>query len=282
MSNIAIVTDSTCDLTKDLVQKHNITVVPLIVLFGEEQFLDDGESITLKEFYEKIKTFPTLPKTTQPSPGDFIKVYRKLLESNDSIISIHLSKKMSGTIASAEMAKKEFKDSDIEIIDSEVVHMPLGFMALEAVIMANEGKSKEEILKKINYIRTKLKILFVPSTLEYLKKGGRIGRSKALLASLLEIKPILTLKFGEVSPFKNTRRWNQAKNELIDSIESMSENPENLVISVSDSATKEEGDEMAERIKEKYNPKKIYRTDIGCVVGTHLGPGGIAISFYEE
>lgn len=280
--SIAIVTDSTADIPKELCEKYKITVVPLTVIFGEETFLDDGKDIPLEEFYKKLKTSEAFPTTTQPTPADFVRTYSELLKNNDSIISIHISKKMSGTIPSTEAAKKELSGKDIEVIDSEAVHMPCGFLVLKAAQLANEGKSKQEIINAVNDLKTKMKVLFVPSTLEYLKKGGRIGRAKALLASILEIKPILTIHLGEVSPYKNTRRWSQAKNELIDSMEKMTENGGNMIVSVGDSDFKDEGDEMAERIKNKFNPKQLLRVDIGCVVGAHLGPGGIGISFYEE
>jgi len=282
MSKIAIVTDSTSDMPKDIAKKLEITVVPLTVIFEKEGFLDDGKEITMDEFYKKIRSAKKLPTTTQPTPKDFIKVYSNILKEYDSIISIHISKKMSGTINSAELAKKELPGKDIEIIDTGYVHFPLGFIALKAGQLAQEGKSKQEILKNISDLQSKVKVLFIPSTLEYLKRGGRIGKAKGLIASILEIKPILTIHDGEVSQFKTTRRWNQAKSELIQSMKNIVKNPHNLIVSIGDSDAKEDAAEMEERIKGEFNPKKIYRVDIGVVVGTHLGPGGIAITFYEE
>lgn len=282
MSKIAIVTDSTSDMPKDIAKKLEITVVPLTVIFEKEVFLDDGKEITIDEFYKKIRSVKKLPTTTQPTPKDFIKLYSNILEEYDSIISIHISKKISGTINSAELAKKELPGKDIEIIDTGFVHFPLGFIALKAGQLAQEGKSKQEILKNISDLQSKVKVLFIPSTLEYLKRGGRIGKAKGLIASILEIKPILTIHDGEVSQFKTTRRWNQAKSELIQSMKNIVKNPHNLIVSIGDSDAKEDAAEMEERIKGEFNPKKIYRVDIGVVVGTHLGPGGIAITFYEE
>jgi len=282
MAKIGIVSDTTCDVPKEYIDKLNIITVPLSIIFGKESFRDDGIEITTEQFYEKLKQTESLPTTAQPSPGDFIKTYENILKDHDGIISIHISKKMSGTIASAEMAKKEFDQDKINIIDSELVHMPLGFLVMKAAELANEGKDADEIVKGVMDFKSKLKVLFVPSTLEYLKKGGRIGRSKALLASLLEIKPILTLNLGEVSPFKNTRRWNQAKTELINSMDSMIDNPSDMVVSICDSDNKPDRDELGERIKNKFNPKKMILGDIGAIVGTHLGPGGIGITFYEE
>ncbi len=282
MSKVAIITDSTSDIPEELAKELDIKIIPLSVIFGEESFLDDGKDITIKEFYKKIRSSEKLPTTTQPTPKNFIELYSDILKTSDSVISIHISKKMSGTINSAEMAKKEMTGSDIEIIDSECVHMPLGFLALKAAQLANEGKSKEEIIKEVHDLKLKIKVLIVPSTLEYLKKGGRIGKAKGLIASLLEIKPILTIHDGEISQFKTARRWNQAKTELINSMKTMVKNPENLIVSIGDSDAKDDAAEMYEKIKEAFNPKKIYRVDIGIVVGSHLGPGGLGITFYED
>jgi DegV family protein with EDD domain len=282
MSRIAIVTDSTSDIPVDLVKKNSIKSVPLSVIFKDATYLDDGKEITIEDFYKKLKTAEDLPTTTQPTPRDFVETYTSLLKDYDSIISIHISKKMSGTINSAELAKQQMPDADINIFDSELVHMPLGFMVLQAAKLAGEGKSKDEILEALREFKQKIKVLFVPSTLEYLKKGGRIGKAKGLIASLLEIKPILTINAGEVSQFKTTRRWNQAKIELVNSMEPMISEPKNLTVSIGDSDAKEDAEEMAARIKERFGPKEMIRVNIGAVVGTHLGPGGIGITFYEE
>jgi DegV family protein with EDD domain len=188
---------------------------------------------------------------------------------------------MSGTIDSAELAKKELA-ADIEIIDSELVHIPLGLVVLKASELAGQGKSKDEIINAVNEFRKKISVLFIPRTLKYLIMGGRIGRAKGLIASLLEINPILTLNLGEVSQYKTTRRWNQAKNELIDSMKSMIKNSSNVITYVTDSNASDEGDDMLERVKKEINPKAAYRSYIGSIVGIHLGPGAVAVTFYEE
>jgi len=281
LANIAIVTDSTADIPKKIYDMHKITIVPLTVVFGDESYKADGIDLPIDDFYKKLKVSKNLPKTIQPSPGDFIVVYRELLKNYDQIISIHISKKMSGTVDSALIARKEFPDKKIEIIDSQLVHMPLGFLAIEAAMMAKKGDSIEKIRDRINFLKPNMKSLFVPKTLEYLQKGGRIGRAKSLIASLLEIKPILTLNYGEVSPYKNTRRWNQAKDEIIASMKIILPSPENLIVSVGDLDLKEDGEEMAERIKSELNPAELIRVDFGIIVGAHLGPA-IGISFYDR
>jgi len=282
MSKTAIVTDSTADIPKDLIEKYRIKVVPLYVNFEDKSYLDNGVDITSKQYYERLKNVKKQPTTSQPTPSDFVKVYSELLNENDNIVSIHISKKMSGTFSSADMARKELSDKDIEVIDSELVHMPLGILVTKAAELSQEGKSKEEILKAVNDLKQKVTVLFIPSTLKYLIMGGRIGRAKGLIASVLEIRPILTLHMGEVTQFKTTRRFSQAKNELINSIKNMVKDTGKLMVIVSDSDAKEEGDEMAERIKETFHPKQIMRAEIGAIVGNNVGPGALAVTFYEE
>lgn len=281
MEKIAIVTDNTADIPKKLYEKYKITIVPLTVIFGDESYKADGVDLSIKDFYEKLKVSKQLPKTVQPSPGDFIIIYKELLKNYDAIISIHISKKMSGTVDSALIAKKEFQDKKIEVVDSGLVHMPLGFLAIEAAMMAEKGASIEQILDRINMLKPNMKSLFIPKTLEYLQKGGRIGRAKSLIASLLEIKPILTINYGEVSPYKNTRRWNKAKEEILTSMKVILPSPENLIVSVGDLDLKEDGEEMAERIKAEFNPRELIRVDFGIIVGAHLGPA-IGITFYDR
>ncbi|MCL5070325.1 MAG: DegV family protein [Actinobacteria bacterium] len=282
MNRVAIVTDSTADLPAEYYEKYNITVVPLSVVFEDKAYVDDNKDISIETFYSKLKTCKKLPTTTQPSPADFIKAYDKLLKTYESIVSIHISKKMSGTSDSAEIARKDMgSDKDIVIIDSELTTIALGLIVLKASQLAAENKPKEEILKAIFEIKTKIHTMFIPHTLEYLKKGGRIGRAKGLIASLLEIKPILTLHSGEVSQYKTTRRWNQAKNEIVDSIKDLVKQENRLIISIADADLKKDCDEMIKRLKDIFTPKELIRSKVGCIVGTHLGPA-IAVAFYED
>ncbi len=281
MQKVAIVTDSTADLPANLLKDHNITFVSLSVIFEDKAYVDNGIELTNEQFYNKLKNARKLPTTAQPAPADFKKAYSSLLEKYSDIVSIHISRKMSGTMDSAEIAKKEMGKSEIEIIDSEVTTIALGLIVLKAQELAEKGGQKDEIIQAVNKLKSSIHTLFIPMTLEYLQKGGRIGRAKGLIASLLEIKPVLTLHQGEVSQFKTTRRWNQAKNELISSMSSMIKDKSRIVVSVADSDLKEEGDEIYGRIISEFSPAVALRAKIGCIVGTHLGPG-LAIAFYEQ
>lgn len=282
MNKIKIVTDSTADIPKELVEKYGIEVVPLYVNFGEDSYIDDGKSLTKKQFYENLEKTKKQVTTSQPAPQDFIQVYDRILQNYESIISIHISGKMSGTFNSAQLAKRNFADRDIEIIDSELVHMPLGLLVIKAAELALENRTKEEIIHEVQKLKEKIRVLFIPRSLKYMIKSGRIGRAKGLIASLLKIRPILTFHKGETSQFKTTRRFGQAKDELIKSMKNMIKDTSSLMVIVSDSDAREEGDMMARRIEVTFSPREIMRAEVGPVVGNHLGPGGITVTFYEK
>lgn len=303
MSNISIITDSTTDLPPKIYENYDLTVVPLSVTFNNKTYLDNGIDISPQKFYEMTSSSSEMPKASQPTPGTFMQIYQEKISQGKKIISIHISRKLSGTLNSAEIAanqiEKNSKEKLITIIDSELVHMPCGFLALKAAKLASKGLSKEEILKEIHAFREKIFSFFMPKSLDNLIKGGRINKIKGKLATVLEIKPILTLKNGEVALYKNTRKWELAKKEVLDAIEncikdiknninsnannnSNSSNSSGLIVSIGDVANKKDADEMEEKIKQRFSPKEIIRTNIGIVVGSHLGIGGLGITFYFE
>ncbi|MCJ7665577.1 MAG: DegV family protein [Actinobacteria bacterium] len=282
MPKIAIVTDSTSDLPEELIKKYDISVIPLTVHFGHKEFVDDGKDLTLEDFFIKLKESDVFPTTSQPSPGDFIELYRRLLKSHNSIISIHISNKLSATIGSALLAKKDFPGKDITIIDTLAAHAPLGLIVLKAAQMNSEGISKDEIVAKVNEMIKKVKAFILPKTLENLKRGGRIGKARGLLASLLDIKPILTLTpDGHIGIFKTTRRWSKAKRMAVESIGDFITGDKDLIVTLSDANATEDVEEVEAEIRALYSPKKIMKVKIGIVVGTHVGTG-IGITFYEE
>ncbi len=272
MSSTAIVTDSTSDMSVEVAEENKITLVPLPVIFDNESFKDGRKQLAAQHFYKIFGKPRSLPETAQPSPGDFINIYSKLFEKHKNTISIHISKKMSGTIASAEAAKKSFTRKRIEIVGSELYHMPLGFLAIRAARPAGEGKSFNEIISFIRELKARIKALLIPRILGFLQKMEMIGRVKSLIASILEIKLVLTLKYGEISQFKTTRRWKQAKSELIESIKSMVHNPGNMAVSIIDSNSPQDGEEMKQRIGEIFKPKQLLRFEFGCILAPISGP----------
>ena len=282
MESVVVVTDSTSDLPGNIYEGYDLTVMPLSAVFGNKTYLDDGVDIKEDDFYQMMQSSSEMPKSAQPTPGDFINTYGKLIKQGKEIISIHISRKLSGTLHSAELAARQFEKGDIEIIDSELVHMPCGFMALKAAKMAAEGIGREDIIKELGVLRNKINSFFISKSLDNLIKGGRINKIKGKFATILEIKPILTLKDGEVALYKNSRKWELAKKELLNSMESMIKDPKKLTVSIGDVGSDTEADEMEQKIRERFEPLEMIRTKIGIVVGAHLGIGGLGITFFEE
>jgi DegV family protein with EDD domain len=280
MGEIAIVTDSTTDLPKELSSEYGIHVVPLSVIFEGEKYIDDGKSIMLKDFYRKLKNSKDMPMAAQPSPGDFMKLYSGLLKDYENIISIHISSKLSGTCNSAILAKKQLDDQGINVVDSEMVHMACGFMAVEASRLASEGRDTTEILKSLETFKKGIGSFFCPFTLDNLIKGGRMGRLKGAFASMLEVKPILTIKDGEVSLHEKARKWEQAKESIIGAIKKDTSGCDDIVISVGDVDAADEADDICRRLLDEIEPRKMIRTEVGIVVGSHLGIGGLGITYH--
>lgn len=281
-SRIAIVTDSTSDIPKDLINKYNISLVPLTVNFEDKSYIDDGFSLTIDEFYVKLRQSDKLPKSSQPSPGDFIKVYSNLFKNHDTIISIHISAKLSATINSAMIAAKDFPEKDINIIDSCAAHAPLGMIVLKAASLNEQGASKDEILKTIDNTKKKVKAFILPKNLENLIKGGRIGKAKNLLASIFDIKPILTLNpYGEIVLFKSARGWEHAKSELIEIMKGMVDTNKTIQVVISDANAIDDVKDMEILIRKNFKNVELSKINIGITVGTHVGTG-IGLTFYQE
>lgn len=210
MSKVKIVTDSTADLPKELASKHEIAVVPLKVIFNDEEPLRDGVDIETEQFYRRQVEKKEYSRTSQPAPAEFYKVYSELSAGGGSIISIHLSSTLSGTCQSARTAREMLPEADIDVIDSKSASMGLGLIVLEAARAAGDGKTKKEILGLVNKMISSAQVYFVVDTLEYLARGGRIGKAQALLGTILSIKPLLCLKEGLVEPLEKIRGKSRA------------------------------------------------------------------------
>ncbi|OQA22374.1 MAG: DegV domain-containing protein [Actinobacteria bacterium ADurb.Bin346] len=282
MDRVSIVTDSTSDIPHYIYKDYDLTVIPLTVLFGGKIYIDNGFDIEPEEFYKMLQQSTEMPAASQPTPGVFINTYKKLLENSGCVVSVHISSKLSGTVNSANLAAKQVGEDKVAVIDSEVVHMHCGFLALKAAKLAGQGASREDIIEDINNSRKKINAFFIPRSMENLIKGGRVSKIKGKMATLLEIKPILTIKNGEVSLFKNTRKWELAKKEMLNIMESNIKGSGVLTVSIGHVAASEEANYMEDQIKKRFNPGNIVRTNIGIVVGSHLGIGGLGITFFEE
>lgn len=281
MSKVHIVTDSTADLPEQLVEQYNITVVPLKVFFGQESFLD-GIELKSSDFFARLAGSKELPTTSQPSPTEFTDFYRTWVENAVDIVSIHISALMSGTMQSAQLAKKMLNYEGLEVVDSQAVSVVVGMMVLAAARAAEAGLSREEIVTLVNNIKADHRIYFMVDTLEYLQRGGRIGRAQAFLGTVLNVKPVLTIREGLISPQEKIRGRKKAIIRLIQlTSESYGDTP--LFCFLTHGNDLEGLQALQELVKSKLNCVEIMDSQLGSVVGTHGGPGllGIAVCPYK-
>jgi len=276
---VRIVTDSSCDLPTELVQELGITVVPLYVRFGEEVYREQVD-ISLDEFYKRLEQGPIHPVTIQPSPQDFVTAYQKVASEADGIVSIHISSKLSGTFNSALQGKKLLeKDFPIEVVDSQIITVGLALICIAAAKMAKAGESLASVVEEVKQMLPNIRLLALLDTLKYLQKGGRIGKAKALLGSILNVKPMITLKEGEVVPAGQTRSRSKGIERLFSFVESVS-NIEDLVIAYN--TTPDEAQALAERLGSILTKEAVKVIRLGTTLGVHMGPGGLAIGIREK
>ncbi|NLP18768.1 MAG: DegV family protein [Firmicutes bacterium] len=274
---IAIVCDSTADLPREIIKKYGIHVVPLKVHFGEEEYRD-GVDISPQEFYKKMQASGILPTTSQPSPGEFAESYHSILkEGKNTIISIHISAHLSGTHRSAIVAKSMLPKADIEIVDSKQASTVLGLIVLEAARAAKSGKTKGEVLSLVNEMVEKIRVFFMVDSLKYLEKGGRIGKAQAVLGSMLNIKPILTLEEGIIVPAAKTRGRAKGIEQLLTRMQTNIGTGEQSLMGIMHAVEYDGMENLKNKVKDKWQPQELIVSDIGPVIGTHVGPGTLAL-----
>ena len=280
--NTAIVLDSTADFPDAPERFPNVRVVPLYVRFGEESFRDYVE-ITPDRFYERRRTATELPTTSQPTPGDFLAVYEELAPSYERILSLQISSTLSGTFASAEHAAGALGGDRVRVIDSRTVSASLALLALGVQRRLDRGTTDEEIDEFVDRYRRGHQLLFTVNTLEYLAKGGRIGRAAALAGNLLNVKPILTIRDGEVVPLKKVRGANKAFAEFRALFESTSTDSPSLKVGIAHAAAPERLEALRELV-EHVRPRAQVEiaTTLGAVVGTHAGPGTVGFFWFDD
>jgi DegV family protein with EDD domain len=275
---VKIVTDTLSDITGDLVDELGVTVVPLYVRFGEDVYRDRVE-ITAEEFYRRLVNIATLPSTTQPTPNDFAEVYKNLAEETDEILVIVISSKLSGTYQSALQARDMVKNKcRIEIVDSLSVAMGQGLIVIEAAKAVKSGANLDEAADLARRAVSRSHLYAYFDTLKYLAKGGRIGKASNLLGSMLSVKPILTIKDGELVPLTRVRSLSAGLDYFYSVVEGFS-NIEGLA--VEHATTPDDADKLVERLSSLFPKEHIYRAVISPVVGTHAGPNALAVSFLE-
>ncbi|MHB0978548.1 MAG: DegV family protein [Thermoleophilia bacterium] len=278
-TNAAVVVDSTADLSEGLAADPNLSMVPLNVHFGEETF-KDWIDIQPQEFYRRLKSADRLPTTSQPSAGAFIEEYKRLRTQFEFIFSIHLSAKLSGTFESASVAQAEV--SGVTVIDSEMASLAVGLLARQVLGLIDRGTTKDEILAYVERYRREAGRLFLLSTLEYLQKGGRIGRASGLAGSLLNIKPLLTFEDGIVHPYKKVRGESKALAAVQEYFLEKTKPGVRYAVAVAHADAPSKVDEIIEVLKKTDRDfRVVLKGQVGSVIGTYAGPEAVALFFVD-
>ncbi len=281
---IRIVTDSTCDLPQQYVVRYNIKVVPIVIHFGEEVYLD-RVTIDAQTFYGMIDEQRALPKTSQPSPGDFTAAFREVAAAaegdGDQILSIHVTGKLSGTCQSAQMAAEMVKDEiPVTVFDSLGGSAGLGFMCVEAARMAEAGASLEEIVSRLEYMRKEINIFLTLADLRFAQMSGRVGRLQGTLASLLNVKPIIVLEDGIIDAQERVRTRRRAIDRMLElTAQRVGDSPVN--IGVMHAATPVEAQELLAQAQKMFNCQESYVNDLALGLAVQFGPGTLGIVSYR-
>ncbi|MEA3459142.1 MAG: DegV family protein [Chloroflexota bacterium] len=281
MGKVSIVTDSLADIPAGLVEKYNIHVIPILVMFGQETFRD-GVDITPEEFYRRFRESDELPTTAVPSMIEFVKLYQKLGQEADGIVSIHISEHLSATVETAKVASKELPEIPIRVIDAHSTTMAQGFVALEAAKVAAAGGDLKKVAARAEEMIPKVHVMAMVPTLKYLHRTGRIGRAEYLAGSLLKINPILHIaRDGIVEALEKPRTKAKALKRLLEMTEEMiGSNPAHIAVVHADAL--DEAERLRKKVDSRFNCVELFITEFTPVLGTHTGPGVVGLAFWAE
>ena len=281
MSKVAIVTDSSPYIPKEIIEENHIHVVPLTVIWGEENFYD-GVDISPVEFYNRLEKAKVMPSTSQPSVADFEVLFRKLHLEGYDILAILISEDLSGTISSATQAKKLLPDAKIEIVNSETLAMALGFQVLAAARAANQGASLEECKRLAEENKNRCGVIFVVDTLEFLHRGGRIGTAKRFMGTLLNVKPILSIEGGKIIPLDSVRTQKKALMAIIDIIDERTRGHKNIRLSSLHANDPETAQFILDEALKRIPTVEQVFSEVSPMIGTHTGPGAVGLAYIYE
>jgi DegV family protein with EDD domain len=280
-SNTAIVVDSTADFPEAPERYANWRVVPLYVRFGSESYRDYVE-LRPPEFYARLRTASELPTTSQPTPQDFLDAYRTL-DAYERVLSIHISAKLSGTIQSARLAAEELGGDRVRLIDSETASAAIAMLGLAVQRRLERGTTDDEIDELLERYRCEAGLVFTVDTLEFLARGGRIGKARALAGNLLNVKPILAIENGEVEPIKRVRGNQKAFMEFVTRFREGTNGEPGLRVGIAHADAPERAQALAEMVaRERPNAEIELATTLGAVIGTHAGPGTVGFFWFED
>jgi DegV family protein with EDD domain len=281
MSNIQIITDSMTDVPKALAEKYSIIVLPLTIHFENEEYRD-GVDLSYQEFYNRLSVVKELPKTSQIPPGVFKEVFEKLLSEGKEIICINGSSRASGTHQSAIIAKQDLESELIDVVDTLGLSMGAGLAVIEAAKMVKEGIDRRTIVERLIACQDKVEHIFTVDTLEFLKKGGRINPMKALIGGMLNVKPILTVREGLVESLDKVRGSKKVIHKMVELAKERGGDFSGKTVAIAHANSPENLIQLREAVMSELRPKEIIETDVGCTIGTHAGPGTLALFYFKE
>jgi len=276
---IVILTDSSAHIPEKIRTELGIEVIPLWLIWDGKS-MRDGVDIQTDVFYQRLKSSKTLPTSSQPSIQEFKTVFQKMGKGADAIVAVLVSSKISGTFESARAAAGELPDQEIHVVDTLTCAMGLGLIVIASARAAAEGRSVQEVVSLADKMQESVYTLFVVDTLDYLFKGGRISGGKHLLGNALNIKPILHFCEGQIKPLTQARSKKKALTQMLDIVDERLSGDQMLEAVVMDVDAAEEADQVAEMIRSRFNPARLGRAGVSPVVGTHVGPGTVGVSFY--
>jgi len=274
-----IVADTTCGLPRKLLEERGIPLIPQIVTFGEESYHDDKDLDTAT-FVRKLKASPTLPKTAAPEPPLYYPVFAEARKRSESVIVVAPTGKASGTVRSAAIAAQDFPEVDIHVVDTKTISCNLGSLVLVADDMATAGKGADEIVAKLNDMIPNGRLYFLVDTLEYLARGGRIGGAKKLLAELLEIKPILQVKNGQIEPFEQQRTKKRALARLVETVAESCKGGDGAHLCVLQVEAEKEAQALVGELKSKVPVSEIPIYELPPAIVVHAGPKAMGVGFF--
>lgn len=280
MNKIKLVIDSTTDLPKDYLEEHDISVVPLNIVIDGVTYEDQTE-ISSEEFLLKMREAENLPKTSQPAIGKLVETYDKLGEDGSEVISIHMTSELSGTFSAAQQAS-QMTETKVTVIDSKFISLAYGFQVEEIVKLINEGYTSEEIVKEHENMKSNMRLFVVIGNVDNLVKGGRIGKAKALLGSLMNIKPIGELINGKIEMIHNARTQNAVVKFLLKELDAFLETKEIIKVGIADANAEDLMNKLMNTIKDKKDIHNFETAITTPVVSTHTGEGAIGVFYYGK
>jgi DegV family protein with EDD domain len=281
MPKIAIVTDSTAYLPPGLIQKHKLTITPLVVIWGEETF-EDGVDIQPSQFYTRLKTAKVMPSTSQATPATMVAAFESLImQDYDEILGIFLSSNLSGTIDSAMQAKDLMQKGaeKVTIVDSKTTAMALGFQVLAVANAIENGANLGDAVALAEKARANTGVFFAVDTLEFLHRGGRIGGAQRFLGTALNMKPVLTLQDGRVEALERIRTKKKAHNRVLELITEQVQGKDNIRLATLSANAEVDAKALLENAEKQLNPVETIFTEISPVLGTHVGPGTVGLAY---